>query len=262
MSQRNISIATCFNYTILIQEQLRMISEAGFTHFSIGERLEHSNFLNTEGRKRLIQLAEEYSLKIDTLHGCRTDLQDSIDRLTDIAEAAADLGINVVVIHVSPFFIKKGEVDSKVTSALNVCKVLETIAKTYSIKFAIENVHPEAVTDVVKRILPELDEECFGFCYDSSHDQIDGPRSFDLLERFSNRLIAVHISDRIKEFVDHVIPGEGFINFNTICNYLSESRFHSPLLLELMTEHSKEKEPEKFLNLAFEAGKVLYDKIK
>ncbi len=32
-----------------------------------------------------------------------------------------------------------------------------------------------------------------------------------LLAQLRHRLIAVQLSDRIRDFVDHVIPGEGFI---------------------------------------------------
>ena len=63
---------------------------------------------------------------------------------------------------------------------------------------AIENLHPEASTEVVKRALNELDREIFGLCYDSAHDQVNGPRDFDLLEEFGDGVIAVHLSDRIK----------------------------------------------------------------
>lgn len=34
----------------------------------------------------------------------------------------------------------------------------------------------------------------FGLCYDSAQDEIDGPRSFDLIDDFSGRTLAVQLS--------------------------------------------------------------------
>lgn len=93
-----------------------------------------------------------------------------------------------------------------------------------------------------------------GFCYDSSHDQIDGPRNMELLCRQSNNLTAVHLSDRIREFVDHVIPGEGFINFDEILPLLKQAGFDGPILMEVEMTHSKYKNIKEFLKEVHEAA--------
>jgi sugar phosphate isomerase/epimerase len=99
-----------------------------------------------------------------------------------------------------------------------------------------------------------LDPHLFGFCYDSSHDQIGGPRSFGLLERLRTRLIAVQLSDRVRDFVDHVLPGEGFIDWQKVCSELRLAQFSRPLLLEVAVTYSAEKDPQRFLRLAHERG--------
>lgn len=261
MKKRQISISTCFNYEIPIEEQLKLISAQGFNHISIGGNIEHSDIFNEIGKEKLKTLLENYSLEVDTVHGCRIDLQDSFEKLSLTAKVASELEAQTVVFHCSQFYIEKSDIDEKVKRALEVCEMLEKSAQKYNIKFALENLHPEAATDVVKIVLPKLNRKYFGLCYDSSHDQVDGPRPFDLLEVFKDRLFAIHISDRIKEFVDHVIPGEGFIDFDSICNILKGSDYNKPLLLELMTLHSKEKEPRRFLEQAYYSGVGLYDKI-
>ena len=62
-----------------------------------------------------------------------------------------------------------------------------------------------------------------------------------------DRLIAVHISDRIKEFMDHVVPGEGFIDFDAIAEVLQKVGYERPLLMEVEMTHSKYKDVEVFL---------------
>lgn len=64
--------------------------------------------------------------------------------------------------------------------------------------------------------LARLDPALFGFCYDSAHVQIDGPRPFQLLDDLQDRVIAVHLSDRLRAFTDHVLPGEGFIAWDAL----------------------------------------------
>jgi len=91
------------------------------------------------------------------------------------------------------------------------------------------------------------DPKYIGFCFDSSHDQIDGPRTMSLLKDLSDRLLAVHISDRIREFVDHVLPGEGFIDFEEMVPILKESPFKGSLLFEVEVTHSQYKEADDFL---------------
>lgn len=135
------------------------------------------------------------------------------------------------------------------------------MARGSGVRFALENVLPGVATDFIEEIINETDPAYFGFCYDSSHDQVGGPHSFGLLDRLSGRLIAVHISDRIREFVDHVIPGEGFIDFDHMCSLLRQASIDFPLLMELMTTHSRYKEPQVFLAAAYEEAAKLYDRI-
>ncbi len=262
MIKRDISISTTFDYSIPIEQQIQLIAKAGFNYISLGAKENHSKFMSRESRKDLKSLLNQFSMSIDTIHGCRADLPNSIDLLSLAAEAAVDLGSKIVVFHPTSFEIKENEINAKIENLFKVCDELKYISKHTSIIFALENIHPGSATDVLRKALPELDKTYFGFCYDSSHDQIDGPRPFDLLEQFKNRIVTVHISDRIKEFVDHVIPGEGFINWKSVCNILKEVKYNRPLLLEIMTSNSKEKEAKAFLELSYNSGCKLYDDIR
>lgn len=260
--KREISISTTFDYSIPIEQQIKLIAESGFNYISLGAKEEHSEFMNRESRKNLKSLLKQFSMSIDTIHGCRADLPNSIEMLSATAESAVELGSKIVVFHPTSFEIKDYEVNVKLENLFKVCGELKYISKHTGIIFALENVHPGSATDVLRKALPELDNTYFGFCYDSSHDQIDGPRPFDLLEQFKNRIVTLHISDRIKEFVDHVIPEEGFIEWKSVCNILKEANYSKPLLLEVMTSNSKEKEAKAFLESAYKSGCKLYDDIR
>lgn len=258
--KRIISISTFFDYNVPIEKQIPLIAEAGFTHVSLGAKKSHFDYLSKEARQKLIDLLKQYSLKIDTIHGPNAD-KASIEEFAKIAEASVELKATVVVFHGSSFDFSESELDSRFLELKKACVEINKISLETGITFALENVLPGPATELIRRVLLEFDSKYIGFCYDSSHDQVDGPRSFDLLKELKSKLVAVHLSDRIKPFVDHVIPWEGFIDWDELCRILKDSNVTFPLLLEVMTTHSAEKDPVEFLNLAYERGCRLYDKI-
>ena len=261
MERKRLSISTCFDYSIPIEKQIPLIADAGFTHISLGQNQSHCNYLLETERYKLKELLSEYSLKIDTIHGPNTDKPHIIKELASIAESSAELEVPVVVLHGGPFAFDESELDLRFLELKKVCREIEIISQNTGIAFALENVLPGPATELVMRTLLEVNSQYIGFCYDSSHDQIGGPKPFDLLYKLKDRLVAVHLSDRVKEFVDHVIPWEGFIEWERLCSILKNLDMAFPLLLEVMTTHSSEKEPVKFLRLAFERGCMLHDKI-
>ena len=259
-AQRNLSIAASFVYDIPIETQIPLIAEAGFNFVSPGGSLEHLNYLSKEVRKNFTKLLNRYSLKMDTIHGPVTGKFD-LEKYKRTAEAAAEFGASVVVAHCSPFEITESELASLLPQREKDCRELEKISRETGVRFALENMMPGPASRLVKQLVQDADPACIGFCYDSSHDQVDGPRAFTLLEGLKDRLIAVHLSDRIKPFTDHVIPWEGFIHWDELCPILKTCNIQFPLLLEVATTFSAEKDPEKFLKLAYKAGCKLWDVI-
>lgn len=258
--KRNISISTFFDYNIPIESQIPLIAEAGFTHFSLGFKRSHFDYLSQEARKKLTGLTNRYGLKIDTIHGPNMD-RTGIGEYKEIAKAAVELNVPVIVLHGSSFEFNEDELEDRFLELEKACRKIVEISQKTGITFALENVLPGPPTELIRRILRESDPEYIGFCYDSSHDQIDGPRSFELLEELRSKLVAFHLSDRVKPFIDHVIPWEGFIHWEELCPVLRTSNITFPLLLEVSTTNSAEKDPAKFLTLAYERGCRLYDKI-
>jgi sugar phosphate isomerase/epimerase len=259
-AKRNLSIAASFAYDIPIETQIPLIAQAGFNYFSPGGSLTHLNYLSKEVRKNFTKLLARYSLKMDTIHAPLTGKFD-LEIYKGTAEAAAEFGAGVVVVHCSPFEITESELVSLLPLRKKDCRELEKISRATGVQFALENMMPGFASNLIKKLLEDADPACIGFCYDSSHDQVDGPRSFTLLEELKDRLIAVHLSDRIKPFTDHVIPREGFIHWDELCPILKGCNIQFPLLLEVATTYSAEKDPEKFLKLAYQAGRRLWDKI-
>lgn len=257
--KRNISISTCFNYEVPFEEQISFIAKAGFSHISLGENEQHSKYKSPAARKRIKDLLEEHSLKIDTIHGPQLDKSNIMETILPICEAANDLTVPVVVLHGGPFEFEQHELEERLTILLATCAKLEDVSKQYDVTFALENVMPGPATELVKQAVILTNSKHIGFCYDSSHDRLGGPKPFALVEEMKSHLLAVHISDKVKDFVDHLIPGEGFIDWVTLCAKLRETTFRAPLLFEVMVRNSQIRDTNTFLNLTYERGCKLHD---
>jgi sugar phosphate isomerase/epimerase len=257
---KQISISTCFNYKLPIERQLPLIAKAGFSHFSLGINLAHFDCRVAGNRERLRELMNDYSLLIDTIHGPQLDKASTAD-LVAMAESAASLNAPVIVVHGGAFEFEQDELLPRLKRLKQTCKELDRISKDTGITFALENVSPGPATDLVRRVILETSYSGVGFCYDSSHDQIGGPRPFDLLSELGSRLVSVHLSDILGGFADHLIPGEGFIDWKGLCSILRQLEIRFPLLLEVETEYAAEKDSAMFLQTAFESASDLYNRI-
>jgi sugar phosphate isomerase/epimerase len=257
-NQKQISVSSAFCYDIPLHQQLPLVKQAGFTHISLGVRPEHSGILSLYKRKALCRLLQESGLRVDTVHGQRLDADQGLKVTEATADAAHELAAPVVVVHAGPFHCAADKFEEHRAHLLRHCETAERIAEKCDVRFALENVMPGPATDLTDRLLSELAPARFGFCYDSAHDQIGGPRPFDLLRKWSRRLLAVHLSDRAKEFVDHLIPGEGFIDWPVLCNLLSGAHYNAPILMEVTMQHSRYRLPEEFLAQAYRKGCEIY----
>ncbi len=250
-----VSVSTCFNYELTFEEQIKMIREVGFKCFSTSGRYPHNGLLdNTEG---FIAEVLASGLSVDTIHGCRLDIEEAITILDKCCFAAKCVGASIVVVHPSAFYISEDTVEDKFERIMAISEELILLAKKYNIKFAVENLHPDSATDLLKKLLDTLDSEYFGLCYDITHAQVDGPRECTLLDLYGDRIIAVHISDRIKEFVDHVVPGEGFIDFKPLEIKLAQINYEGTILMEVLSDFTQFKNPKILLEKAYEAGEEL-----
>lgn len=252
------SISTAFAYGCALEKLLPLIAGTGFTHISLGAQEPHSRYLDDARRSGLRNLLLGCDLQIDTIHGKPLHLPQAHSALAATVESAAFLEVPIVVVHAGPFVVEPKEMHEHLDAALATCEALTPTLQDYGVKLALENVHPGPATDLVRHALDSLPGDVFGFCYDSSHDQIGGPKPFTLLDAMSDRLLALHLSDRIREYVDHVIPGDGFIDWEVLCGLIRNTAYGGPITLEVLTEHSRVKERDEFVRLAFEQAARLH----
>lgn len=237
-----IAIGTCFDYRVPIDQQLAQIATTPFRLVSLGGDPNHSSYLATQGRFRLSGLAEEHGITIDSLHapyGPKHDISysDSETRMASVCRialamaAAVELGAKTVILH-----LQSWPTDARLQDADSLLRSLEALvesAEIMQIRLAAENLPGKVANVFLHRALAEFESDYFGFCYDSSHDQLGPGKPYEVLEEFANRLFAIHLSDNDGLEDRHWIPFTGIVDWERICYILHEVRYAYPLLLEV-----------------------------
>ncbi|UCD06581.1 MAG: sugar phosphate isomerase/epimerase [candidate division WOR-3 bacterium] len=261
-----ISIGTTFNYTIPLRKQLPLIKNAGFTHVSIGARIEHSNYLEDKGKNDIRTMVESHGLGICSIHtpfgkGIDISSPDNAisDRTVELYQRCIDtawyLSAGVVIFHPTAY-LRSDNIDArKDVVARNVAKLLDHAGKG-SVRLAVENDSYEPANDVLSHLLDEISDPGFGFCYDSSHDNLV-KQPLALLDKYGRRLLTTHISDNRGKEDDHMLPFEGSYDWDRFCKVFPCDAFGGIFLLEVEMRESAYKTPAEFLSEAFRRGEKL-----
>jgi sugar phosphate isomerase/epimerase len=139
--------------------------------------------------------------------------------------------MNQVVIHLT------NRKNSPIVNNLGLDRIysLSKIAEKYQIRIAIENVYD---TDHLDKVFQAIPSKYVGLCYDSGHENYLS-KNKNLLEKYSNRLMALHLSDNNGHKDNHRNLGEGTINWSTIRENIEKSIYSGPINLEVTNEFSK-----------------------
>lgn len=262
----DLSIGTTFNWDIPLDEQVALCARAGFTHLSIGAgNPDHSGYLTAAGRTRIHQLLRAHGMQVCSVHAPMdrdADISsqdvDSARRGLDNArrsiEAAVELDAGIVIFH--PSNNKEGDPGYKkevLTEQVN--RLLEMIQRE-PVRLAVENLPPEPTIMMLSYSLDTIASPQYGFCYDSSHDNLSA-RPMSILKRYGHRLITTHISDNRGERDDHILPFEGRVDWDGFCRVFSAIDFTGILLLEVEMRESAHQEPDEFVHEAYRRGVTL-----
>lgn len=259
-----LAIGTCFDYSIPIDDQLPQVSKTSFRTISLGGSAEHSGYLTAAGRFRLAALAHEHGLTIESLHvpyGAKHDISysDSERRMASVCRvalamaAAVELGASTAILHLQSWPTEPARQD--VDSLLRSLEALVETAEIMKLRLAAENLPGESANRFLRRALAEFQSDYFGFCYDSSHDQLGPEPPYKILEDFADRLFAVHLSDNDARDDRHWIPFTGVVDWEKVCYMLHQARFAHPLLLEV--ENNDHTPTDEFLGKAAAAAERL-----
>ncbi len=251
------SIFSWFGFPIPIQERFRLIKSAGFDGVLLWWSHE---FADIDGDKALQpEMARKNGLIVENIHtpifrnnGLWDDNSEGEACEKILAECINDCAIYEIptaVVHLT-----RGNNPPPVNQAgLDRIKRLVDIAEKKSVNIALENLRRP---DYLDYVFINIQSERLGFCYDSGHENCY-TRGRDFLPQYGSKLMALHLHDNDGTDDQHLLPGKGELNWESVMKKIAAARYNGPVALEITNEFSKDKEEndaEMFLGRAYKAA--------
>jgi sugar phosphate isomerase/epimerase len=263
----------CF-YRTSIFEVLVAVRESNFSLIEISSSPGHFDFQNPDERKRLDGQLRDLGLAPFSFHAPlaedlditsvdRADRERAVDQMLTVAEAAAGLQVEHLIVHPGPDHIDRTHGErhrERLKWAGESLKRIQQHCHELGIVMVIENMLPHLSlgrTPDLLRLVGQLDGEEFGVCLDTGHASLAGD-IYDLPGQIGNRLTMLHVHDNQGRRDDHLPPGQGRIDWELLMRRLAEQKFEGPLILELSGDNDH---PSKVLREA-RTGRDVLERIK
>lgn len=142
-------------------------------------------------------------------------------------------------------------------SSLSFSEIVK-YAEEKGIKIAVENLLPHLVCGYAQEILNlinRINSNNVGICFDSSHANL-AEKPAEVLKKFSQKLITLHMSDNLGRYDDHLLPGKGKINFRELVKILKEISYEGVFMMEVLGD-IKGQDPYKVLRSMYSAAQEI-----
>ncbi len=209
------------------------------------------------------ELARGVGLKIDNVHapyvGCNSLWMERANDAVLTAYHGAIAFCHRHLIPVTVIHVTQGSAPPPMGKAgLDRVRQLAQHAREKDVVLAIENC---GRPDYVEFLLSECDVPSLGLCYDSSHDFLKGNPPVEILQKWGHRLVTTHFSDNHGENDDHLLPGDGTINWEAVTVSFPAETYTGPVMLEVLPAPGNRIEAETFLREAHGRAKRLAERL-
>lgn len=113
-------------------------------------------------------------------------------------------------------------------------------------------------SDNLDMVLNTFQSKFAGYCYDSCHHQNYAPDS-DLLNKYGNRLMALHLHDNGGKNNQHQLPFDGNIDWRDVMKKITLTGYQGSTTLEPMNWDYEDLSIQKFLDCAYQKANLLND---
>lgn len=255
---REIGIFSWFGYDLPLHERFDLIASAGFESTCLWLGPEESLVADDQADD-MPGLARQSGLKIDNVHaspsGCNglwaeTDGDAPVDAYRNAITFCRRHAIPRAVVHVT----QGSDPPTIGPRGLERIHELARITKAEGIALAVEN---GGRPDYVDFILSQCEDASLGLCYDSSHDFLKGMPPTDILRKWGHRLVTVHFSDNHCEQDDHLLPGDGTIDWEAVTASFPTDTYTGPIMLEVVPDPQERIDPNEFLLRAYSRARKI-----
>jgi len=261
----SFGISTAVDYTVPIVPILEAAAACGFEFISFGADPKHIQFNDPEGFRRIMRTVTDLGLHLASAHvpfGTAYDIADpdddrrrqAIDRVAGFVETCRERAIPAVILHPHHYLSVPWETACDLASdSLN--RLLGVIGE--GIEIIVENLPDHRGSRICSRILDTFDSSQIGWCYDSSHENMSGsPRH--LLESYYDRIVTTHLSDNHGLSDEHLIPGDGNIDWPGLRQWLDKTPGFTRVLFEVGTGDKLNEPVDDFIKRAADAAAAIF----
>lgn len=284
MSKIELAFATDYSGESTVIEEtenmLKRVAAAGFTHihwcqewdgdyiYSVHEMKQIRGWMDqlglkakalhaTKGSRRGIAFQREHYRK-DYTSNLEPNRKAGVELIQNRIDLASEIGASEIVLHLYvPYMSMNENPEVKDLFYQNVYRSLDEL-KPYAlekgVRICFENLFDMPVNymeDLFERIFGRYTGDFIGFCLDTGHaNMLWREGMYEVIEKYGERLFAVHIHDNFGVVDSHMIPGDGGIDWPRLMKVLGKTAYQRPLTMELFCYD----EEEAFLKRAHEAG--------
>ncbi len=264
-----------------IRGTLEGIARAGFTHIHWCHEWDGEYMYSAYEMRQIREWMDEYGLRSKALHATKGGARDvnvrerhyrkdytsnweynrkaGVELIQNRVDLAAALGAGEIVLHLYvPYLTIRQKPEAKEDFYTCVFQSLDELMPyclEKKVRICIENLFDmpgEYMLEAWDRLFDRYRREFLGLCYDTGHaNMVWREQAPEILERYGDRLYAVHIHDNNGAMDSHWIPGEGSICWEKVMGVIARSAYEGPLLLELSCH---DRDAERYLKRAYEAG--------
>lgn len=225
--------------------KLREIQEHGIDGIEIFATPRHLDINNPEEVQQAGMMIRNMGFRFVTMHAPSSigDLSNLDESYRDDAvlncqralDAAMLMGASVVTFHPSSIEGEMSQAKDRWISLFESLRDLSGYAEDRDVKIAIENFpKPLFGSDPVELYeqLVDLNLPNVGMCLDIGHAFVGGylPSS---IPRFGEKIFTVHASDNRGHVDEHLPPGQGNIDWNSIITALRRIDYKGPFVIEV-----------------------------
>jgi sugar phosphate isomerase/epimerase len=258
-------ISTTVDLTIPIEKLIKLFAQNNFDFISICAQMDHSGFTNKNEFKPVRDLINSLELPIESVHvpfgdpynigTCREPSRiKAVDNVNEFLEIIAMHSISTAILH--PHYYLDGPKEATLNQAIRSLEdILGRIPPRISL--AVENLPGRSGSWICRQILDRFDGSYLGLCYDSSHENISG-EPFHLIKKYYTRIQTTHLSDNNGQVDEHLIPGDGNINWNEMRFHIERVPGLKNILFEVGTGEKLDEPYEKFIERAAKMARIYF----
>lgn len=217
-----------YGYIQPFEERIKLIKETGYDYVMLWWEDEfHPKHID---KRDLFKIVDYYDLKLDNIHLPYDNInylwiegnrrQNKVDEIKKWLNECKENSAQTVVLHVT----SGNNIELKSPLGYKSFEEIIKEAENLKLKVALENTQMLKYLDF---ILSEIKSNYAGLCYDSSHDFINGQSCGNILDKWKDRLFAVHLSDCDGNDDKHWIPGKGIVEWGKILNIIKSTNCKS-----------------------------------